>query len=283
VNGLTRYGIILKPNSKTAESIAIKAIDLLRSHGIEPLVEVESMKSSVLLKNYETFELEKDSVERLIVIGGDGTLLRAAMRKKSESCIFMTIRAGKRGFMLDVEENELKERINDFIRGNYYLVEYPRLLPIFNGEEKKCAMNDIAIFTADGELVKATVSYNDDKIYNVDGDGVVISTTIGSTAYSLSAGGPIIDPRLNVIVITPLNPIQLHLRPVVIPLKGLISIEFKEDSGEYYINIDGQEKIRSKSKSLLKVTPCKHTVKIARFRWWEDYYERLFNRLLIYW
>ncbi|MDP8003362.1 MAG: NAD(+)/NADH kinase [Caldisphaera sp.] len=278
-----KYGIVVKPNSNKAEKIAEKVIDLLKNQGINPLIEYETKQSYKSFSSYEEFKMENNPPEKIIVIGGDGTLLRAVIRIKNNNSIFMSIRAGKRGFLLDVEEYEIENRVLDFIENRYALVEYPRLLPIFNQEEGSCAMNDIVIFTADGSLVKLIVNYENNKIYSIDGDGVVISTTIGSTAYSLSAGGPIIDPRLNAIVIAPLNPVQLHIRPVVLPYNGLITIESKEDSGSYYINIDGQEKIHGKSKSLLQVKPCKYVAKIARFNWWDNYYERLFNRLLTYW
>ncbi len=278
-----KYGIVIKPNSNSAIDIALRVINILKKYNKEVLVEKESKENYNIIKDVGEFVIDHDPPEKIIVIGGDGTLLRAVMKEKTGNSIIMAIRAGKRGFLLDVEEYEVENRVYDFINNRYTLVEYPRLQLIFNGVNKDCALNDIVIFTSDGSLVRLEAYYNKDRVYNIDGDGVVISTTIGSTAYSLSAGGPIIDPRLNTIILTPLNPVQLHIRPVVFPINGVIDINIKEDSGEYYINIDGQEKVYSRSKSFLEVSLCDKPAKIARFRWWENYYERLFSRLLSYW
>jgi Predicted sugar kinase len=285
VDGLSteKYGIVIKPNSTAAKEIALKVIKVLTKYNIVPVLEKESKENYNDINIADNFNIEIDPPEKIIVIGGDGTLLRTVMREKSGKSIIMAVRAGKRGFMLDVEEYEVENKVYEFINNKFTLVEYPRLLPIFNGEKKNCAMNDIVIFTSDGLLVKLDAYYNGDRIYGVDGDGIVVSTSVGSTAYSLSAGGPIIDPRLNSIILTPLNPVQLHIRPVVFPYSGYIDINIKDDSGSYFINIDGQEKILSKSKSYLRITLCDKPARIARFRWWENYYERLFSRLLSYW
>ncbi|AFZ71110.1 putative sugar kinase [Caldisphaera lagunensis DSM 15908] len=279
-----KYGIVVKPNSNNAIDIALRVINILKKNKKEVLVEKESKENyNNIIKDVGEFNIDNNPPEKIIVIGGDGTLLRTVMREKTGNSIIMAIRAGKRGFLLDVEEYEIENRVYDFINNKYTLIEYPRLQSIFNGERKSCAMNDIVIFTADGSLVKLEIFYNKDRVYGVDGDGIVISTTVGSTAYSLSAGGPIVDPRLNLIILTPLNPVQLHIRPVVFPINGILDINVKEDSGEYYLNIDGQEKVYSKSRSSLRIELCDKPVKIARFRWWENYYERLFSRLLSYW
>ncbi len=276
-------GIVVKPGSSVAEEAALKAIRTLVKNNVKPLVEEDTWRNYESLRKFSKFSIKKDPPRKIIVVGGDGTLLWATQRVPSPEVIFMTVRAGKRGFLLDVEPYEIEERILDLIRGKYKIFEYPRLQAYIDEKKLPCALNDIVILTRKGRLVRLTLYANGYKIYGIDGDGVVISTTLGSTGYSLSAGGPIIDPSLDVIVVSPLNPVQLHLRPVILPPGHRVDIEMRPDSGDAYIISDGQYIERIGSGMKISVRRCGFPARIARFKWWENYYEKLYTRLLTYW
>jgi len=219
-----------------------------------------------------------------VVIGGDGTLLRTFMRLgERESPLFMGIKAGKRGFLLDVERYEAEERLVDFLEGRYRIYEYPRYRVYIRGEPRECIFNDAAFVAIKAKLVRLTVSIKGEPAMSIDGDGVVVSTTAGSTAYSLSAGGPIIDPSLSVLVVTPLNPVQLHLRPIVLPDTSPVDVEVKYNSNPVHVSLDGQSGYDVPPGSLVSIRRCASPIRMARFRWWENYYERLYTRLLSYW
>ncbi len=281
--GQDNIGIIVKPRSSVAEEAALKAIRALTRNNVEPLIEEDTWKNYESLRRFPKFSIERNPPRKIIVVGGDGTLLWATQRVSSPEVIFMTVRAGKRGFLLDVEPYEIEERVLDFIMGKYKVFEYPRLQAYIDERKLPCSLNDVVILTKKGRLVRLTLYANGFKVYGIDGDGVVISTTLGSTGYSLSAGGPIIDPSLDVIVISPLNPVQLHLRPVILPPNYRVDIEMRPDSGNAYIICDGQylEEIGPGTK--VSVGRCEYPTKIARFKWWENYYEKLYTRLLTYW
>lgn len=281
-------GIVARPSSSIAEGLALKVVETLRQLGVEPLVEAETAAAySNTLGKLGTFSIERDPPHKVIVIGGDGTLLRAAIRSGNNEVIFLAVRAGKRGFLLDVDESVLSERIRDFINDNYELVLHQRIKAFVNGNPLPCVVNDVVIFTSEGSMVRLDVYHDEgelrERVMGVDGDGLIISTTTGSTAYSLNAGGPIVDPRLDVIIITPLNPVQLFLRPVVMSRSTRLSITMRDDSGPAYLVLDGQIKVNLRPGDKVNIYPCEVPLKVARFEWWSNYYERLFARLLSYW
>jgi len=277
-------GLVVRPSSDVAERIALEVIQRVKEAGWEPLIEVESAEAYPgRLGGLRTFSLDRDPPDRVIVIGGDGTLLRAAIKAGDNDVVFMAVRAGKRGFLLDVDETELGKRIPEFLRGEFEIVEHQRIRAEIEGAVTPCALNDIVVFTAEGQMVRLDVMTRGERVMGLDGDGLVISTTTGSTAYSLNAGGPIIDPRLDVIVLTPLNPVQLYLRPVVMSRSERLTIRLREDSGVAYLVIDGQVKHPLRPGALVSVGPCPRPLRVARFNWWANYYERLFARLLSYW
>ncbi|ADL18805.1 inorganic polyphosphate/ATP-NAD kinase [Acidilobus saccharovorans 345-15] len=281
-------GIVARPSSGIAEGLALKAAEVLRQLGVEPLVEAETAAAySNTLGKLGTFNIERDPPHKVIVIGGDGTLLRAAIRSGSNEVVFLAVRAGKRGFLLDVDESVLSERIRDFVNDKYELVLHQRIKAYVNGNQLPCAVNDVVIFTSEGSMVRLDVYHDEEKlrerVMGVDGDGLIISTTTGSTAYSLNAGGPIVDPRLDVIIITPLNPVQLFLRPVVMSRSNRLSIIMRDESGPAYLVLDGQVKVNLRPGDRVNIYPCEVPLKVARFEWWSNYYERLFARLLSYW
>ena len=278
-----RIGLVVKPGSSMAEETAGRVVKVLESLGIEPVVSEETRSSYESLGKYRSFSLEEGPPEKVIVVGGDGTLLRTLMRLGNPESVVMGVRAGKRGFLLDVEQYEVEARVRDFVEGRYVVVEHGRLQPLVFDREHRCALNDVVMVGKNAKMVRLSVYLDGEKALNIDGDGVIVATTLGSTAYSLSAGGPIIDPRLDAAVITPLNPIQLHLRPLVVPTSYTIEIEVSPGSNDLSIVIDGQEYYDLGVGDVVSIRRCPWPARIARFRWWEGFYERLYARLLSYW
>ena len=274
-------GIVVKPNSIVAERVAQRAVRKLEELEIPVMVEEETARLYGSLSEYPRFSLD-DPPGKLIVVGGDGTLLRTIMKMRDPSkTIIMAVRAGKRGFLLDVESYEVEERVEDFIEGKYRLVEYPRFEAFYPGGSN-CVLNDVALVMDKAKLVRLSVYMGGERIMGIDGDGLIISSTVGSTAYSLSAGGPIIDPSLQVMVLTPLNPVQLYLRPVVLPLTAVVDVEVKQNSNPLYVVLDGQEVHGLNPGDIVRVKECGSNVRLARFKWWENYYERLYTRVFSY-
>ncbi|HIE54836.1 MAG TPA: NAD(+)/NADH kinase, partial [Chromatiaceae bacterium] len=186
-------GLVIKKGSSIAKSLAIEVIDFFRKNNHEIFFE-ESLKGEF---QGRYFSLEQPDVDYLVVIGGDGTLFRTLHKLRNLNIPILTIKAGRKGFILDIEPYEVKERLKDFLQGNYFIKEYFRLNISINGEQKvPPAANDVIIATTGryrtkvGRLIVLRDTY---PIYCIDGDGVIVATPLGSTAYSLSAGGPVLD------------------------------------------------------------------------------------------
>ncbi len=275
-------GLVVKKGSSIAEELALKICERLEDYGIR--VYIDASSDSERLASYDAFDIGEWSPSKVIVVGGDGTLLRTFLRLgERESPLFMAVKAGKRGFLLDVERYEVNERLADFLKGNYKVHVYPRYRVYREGEPVGCVFNDAVVTAKLAKMARLQVSIDGEFAMNIDGDGVIVSTTAGSTAYSLSAKGPVIDPRLDVVVITPLNPVQLYLRPIVAPSTSRVDIDVSAHSNEVLLSLDGQITVDIEPGSNVSVTRCKSPIRIARFRWWEMYYERLYTRLLTYW
>jgi len=195
----------------------------------------------------------------------------------------MAVKAGRRGFLLDVERYEIAERVEDFYYGRYRVCEYTRLNVRLNGDPLPCVLNDAVIASQHAKLVRLNVFRDGERVYSIDGDGLIISTTIGSTAYNLSAGGPIIDPRLDGIVLTPMNPVQLQLRSVVLHPDTSVKAVLRPGSNEASLVLDGAHASDMVPGDIVEVSRSKYPARMARFKWWENYYERIFTRIYGYW
>ncbi|MEN3000158.1 MAG: NAD(+)/NADH kinase [Acidilobaceae archaeon] len=274
-------GLVVKRESSLALEVARRVVGTLKS--LKADFSVEESTDYPELRSYERFSLRGELPEKLIVIGGDGTLLRTLLNIQRESPLLLGIRAGKRGFLLEVDRYEVEERVRDFVEGRYKVVEYPRLAVYVNSEAYPCVMNDAVLLAKMGKMVRLIASVDGYVAMRIDGDGIIVSTTMGSTAHALSAGGPIVDPRLKVNVVVPLNPVQLHLRPIVIPGESYVEISLTANSNEAYLSLDGQVTSELGPGSTVAIGPCNFGVKMVRFKRGENFYERLYTRVLTYW
>jgi len=179
----------------------------------------------------------------LIALGGDGTILSAARAVGSRETPIIGIHLGELGFLAEVTIDEMFNRLDQIINGNYST--QPRMVLKAtlskNGSAKTFyALNDFVIDRGKSQrIINLELYAGDNFISSYKSDGLIIATPTGSTAYSLSAGGPIMMPKLSAIAITPLSPHALSLRPIVLPDDQIIEIRSMEE-GEVAFAVDGQ-------------------------------------------
>lgn len=181
----------------------------------------------------------------LLALGGDGTILSAARAIAHRKTPILGIHLGELGFLAEVTLDNMFPRLNLMAEGNYHLQH--RLVlkcDAYNGKEPRTfyALNDVVIDRGKSlRMFSCQLLANDRFVAHYKSDGLIIATPTGSTAYSLSAGGPIVEPRLSALVVTPICPHTLTLRPLVLPGRRILEISFLDDQGEdIALAIDGQ-------------------------------------------
>ncbi|MEO0202988.1 MAG: NAD(+)/NADH kinase [candidate division WOR-3 bacterium] len=173
----------------------------------------------------------------IISLGGDGTLLRCSKKFKKP---IIGIKLGKLGFLTFFSIDEIEDIKNALLNGIYYLDRRDRLKLYIDGIEVDSALNDFSVNTVSGKGIEITIKTRNSVITSFYGDGVIISSPSGSTAYNLSANGPILHPSVKAYIITPICPHNLSARPIVLPKEIIINVSVKPKVGKWHINSDGE-------------------------------------------
>lgn len=196
-------------------------------------------------------------IKFLIAMGGDGTILRISHQYSHLNAAILGINLGHLGFMADIPASDMYPSLTDLFEGKYTVDEMIMLQA--NGLQ---AVNDIVIHRAHNySLIELAIHVDGDYLNTFTADGVVIATPNGSTAYSLAAGGPILSPTIEAIVITPICPHTISNRPIVIPADRKIEIEYISEYNPIEVRSDGLEAIEMKSKEKLIVQLSKNRFK----------------------
>ena len=236
-----KIGIILRPSTPELKEVFLESKALFEKYGIEVLI--DNISASMIGVLGQPFDLLCKSCDALVTIGGDGTLISVARRSYTYRIPILGIHAGKLGFMADLSISELDSFIQKMCDGEYRIDERSTLEAIIEtkeGERKVIAFNDIVLTRPSiSKMIHLDVSVDNKAFNTYYGDGVIISTPTGSTAYNLSAGGPILFPLVKVFVLTPICPHSLTQRPVVLP--GHFQMKAKTLDSTALAIIDGQD------------------------------------------
>jgi NAD+ kinase len=238
---IKKIAVILRPSTPEIIDSYILLEKTFKKYNIEVLLE----KDSAIMINRDGVEFSKlgRSCDAFVTLGGDGTLI-ATVRKSFDFDIpILGVHAGNLGFLADLSMSELDSFVQKIVNNDYKLDERAVLEAIVIKDEKEVKMyafNDIVLTRTRVSNMIHIETLVDSKAFNTYyGDGVIVSTPTGSTAYNLSAGGPVLFPMTNVFALTPICPHSLTQRPVVLP--GKFAIEMKTSEERALIIIDGQD------------------------------------------
>lgn len=278
-------GIIIKKNSL----LALKTIDTIYSYLTEKNITVyldKNMFADLNMKNIvyiDEYEMEK-YIDLLIVLGGDGTFLHSSSLIVNKDIPILGVNLGSLGFLTETLIEEFITTM-DKILLKQYSFEYRSRLMIHihykNGTKKEQeVLNDISINCGHiARIIDLDVFMDSSKITSYRSDGLIVSTPTGSTAYSLSAGGPIVYPTLDVLIITPICPHTLTMRPIVLPSSANIKIYVKKASNDIFLTMDGQKSVEiSNEVDFIQVKKSENRLKVITSEK-RDYFEILREKL----
>lgn len=241
---------------------ALLLVKWLKSEGVEVLLDKPAAK---LLKKKASNP--NPGVELYIALGGDGTLLKLVRQVQPTLTPFVGINAGLLGFLAEIKITNMKKALSRILKGNYEIDSRMALVSevetTTGGLKTLRSLNDVVVSGIRGRLITLDVHVNEEYLNSYRADGIIISTPTGSTAYSLSAGGPIVNPRLNGIIITPICPHTMTNRPIILPADSILKI-FISGKGHKEVKViaDGQVECLMGKDSLLVVKRAEQSVNL---------------------
>ena len=258
-------GIFVK--KKTGQGFANESLDdmvfALSKNDIELYIDESSSYKNQLVKAV-TNEQFIENVDLIIVFGGDGTLLNSARQYLEYEIPILGVNVGNVGFLTDLKIDNFDATVKDILMGNFKIEERNLVSARFN-EEHLYGLNEVVIHSgAYAQLMRYRLNVNEKVVYEQRSDGLIIATPTGSTAYSLSAGGPIIHPSLDVWTILPMLPQSLSSRPFIISSDENVEVElFDGPSESAKICVDGQDDIDIPYGIKISISKMEKTLKLV--------------------
>lgn len=268
-------GIAARYDRKRAIKLAEELAQHLQGKGLEVYVENTLAK---MVQTGEMIPLERMKTDLIITIGGDGTILRTCVSIPKPEPPILAINMGIRGFLTEVEPKLAFTAVDKWLNGDYGIEKCMKLATRADGSKFPDALNEVLITHDEPAKLLYTRILKDNKpILTCQADSLLISTQTGSTGYSLSAGGPVLDPSVDAFVLTPICPLT-DFRSVVFPGNSSLTVEVLRPN-KMLVLIDGQfNRLISSKLPTVTVTRSKNETRFIRFT--DNFYDRLRSRLL---
>jgi NAD+ kinase len=266
---MSRVAIISKPQKEELRQLLPELVLWLKAHGHEPLLDPVSANYVTDEPVHPRPELSSQSPDLVIVLGGDGTLLAAARVFARTGVPILSVNLGALGFLTEVRLADLYTHLEAWAREEC-CVESRAMLhsELWRDDKMYCgheALNDVVV--AKGAIARMghfRVEVDEQLAASFRADGVIVATPTGSTAYSLAAGGPVLIPGTDVLVVTPICPHQLTLRPMVLPGASRIQVRIEGIPDQTFLTVDGQEAIQLRVGDELRCRRSDYSVKLIR-------------------
>jgi NAD+ kinase len=272
-----RAGVVSRPDSEEALRITQKIIDYLETQGVEALVETDTALALELQQqNTNLQDLDGDFV---ITVGGDGTILRAAMEMRSSDTPLFGVNMGRRGFLSEVPPEGIENAVQRVINGDYFIEDSIKVKSwgIGLNDVFPDALNEVLIAsTLPSKMLLMRLSIDGELITDIQADGAIISSPTGSTAYNMSAGGSVISPDLNALCLTVICPYS-YFRSIVFPADSTVRIELLKPRADGMVIVDGRSYIALKPGSIIEATVSENKTRFIRFK---PFYSRIQRRLM---
>ena len=276
-------GLVVKRNQPKALSIAQKLAHFIRSRHLSPIAESE-VATRIDAEPVSREELA-ERADFVIVLGGDGTLLGVARLTAARGTPILGVNLGGLGFLTQVAVDEAQQAVDRMLKGDFEVdrritleVLVQRSTNDLRRMDRFVAVNDVVLNRGPtGRMLQLEVRANGEPFCTYRADGLIIATPTGSTAYALSAGGPIVFPTLDVVVLAPICPHTLSNRPIVLPDSIEIEVRVQVSDHDATLTVDGQESSMVGAEDAIKVKRGSHGVALVRSE--HAYFEVWRNKL----
>jgi len=275
---LKKVGLVARFDKKPALKLTEELAGYLFGKGLHVSIE-ESLADLITVNKESKFvPLNEMKTDFVVSIGGDGTILRACINLPKPEPPIIGINMGVRGFLTEVEPKDACDALDRVLKGDYKIEKCTKLAITAGDEVLPDALNDVVISAgAPSKIFYAEICKDDKPILKSQADGLIVATQTGSTGYSLSAGGPVLDREVEGFVLTPICSLTVF-HSLVFPTDSVITFNVIRPQ-EMLINIDGQfRKLVSRDEPKLRVCRSKNVTSFIRFE--SNFYDRLRNRLL---
>lgn len=265
-------------------------MEKLRAYNVEmwvykPFFDFLSHDLEYSMEGVRLFSLHDDvreKVDMVFSVGGDGTFLDSVMVVKDSGLPIVGINSGRLGFLANIAKEDIDTALEEIVKGNY-TIESRQVLKLesSNGQfsEFSYALNDLTVQKSDHlSMISVHVYVNDEYLATYWADGLIIATPTGSTAYSLSAGGPIVVPGSDALLITPICPHNLTFRPVMVPFDNKIKLKVEGRSSNFLVSLDSRSEMFSYNDEFT-VTKADFSISVLKLKG-HDYYTTLRNKLM---
>ena len=262
-------GIISRPRRSNLVVVVPPLLKWLEAHGIQSIIDEETASSLPDGSKGQTRERVADASQLLLVLGGDGTMLAAARLAAPRGIPILPINMGSLGFLTSFTLDELHPALGDTLQGRFSLservmisVELDRAGKVIDNQR---VLNEVVINKgALARMIEPELTIDGDFVCRYRADGLIVASPTGSTAYSLSAGGPIVHPTVESFVITPICPHTLSDRPLVIRDSSSVELKLSGNTESVFMTLDGQRGIPLQPTDLVRISRAKEPLKLIQ-------------------
>ncbi|MFX1485692.1 MAG: NAD(+)/NADH kinase [Promethearchaeota archaeon] len=270
-------GVKAKPDEKAVE-VTEEVVRYLGKQGLEVRVSEETARRMTI--EVDAVNLSEMDVDFLITVGGDGTILRILRILPPAYPPILGINVGSIGFLAEIFPEDMFDALDKVLKGEFVLEEAFQLEAVLDGQKLPKALNEVAVMGKQlGKIQRLEVYVNGNFINTTLGDGVIVATPTGSTAYCLSSGGPIIEPSLEGFAIVPISAFRTSMIPLVVPSSSEVRIQVTKSNKDAVAIVDGQHQTILKPGDDIIVQKAETFVPFIRFE--GSFYRRLREKFLI--
>lgn len=253
-----KAAIIVKPKGEIKEVLE-RVIEVLERNNITPMLEDETVKRFIIDREGYSISDMRNMADIVISLGGDGTLLYTSRIFRFLNVPIFAFNLGRLGFIVELNIEDIEEVIKSYIENRLVIKRRMKISGVIMNDDKNIfeeeALNEIVINKgAPSRMVELSIYIDGNFVTRYRSDGAIISTPTGSTGYTISAGGPIVHPDLDSIILSPICPHALNIRPIVLPKTSTVDIRIESSNVECYATFDGQIVRPFESGSILRVT-----------------------------